>query len=792
MSEESLSPPTRPPAASGRALAVALVVPYATRSEGFFSDVLLGVLCALARERGHRAELARVYYEGDARRDREVAALLERWLDELSPDLIAVERLFDPAPLQSYCGRDPARRVVLVSRGDPFDDLTGVHFAVGVSRATEDGRTRSTPAPAEIVAAFSQLLDAAASGADPGAAPGVARALDGRLQLPARRAPELSPLPKPVLQHRDIALGPAPRIVRKALLGNPGCPYGRDALASPHLAGLELPQGEVVSRLGCSFCFMGGDYRPRPREVAAEDLAEQAAWITRGAPTIEELVLSDQHPLPSLAAAIRRARERGARPVRWLFSTRPDAFLRERRLVEEAIAAAEETGQAIEAYLVGFEAFSDAELARYNKGVTVADQLAAIAAMRALAARHPASFAYARAQGHSLILWNPWTSPENLAESIETIRRHGLCELFADLGVNHLRLYRELPLTWAAARDGALTSDWEVPPASRGYSREMPWRFLDPRTRLAFALAQTLLRELGREGEAAQLAAAAAMAAASDGAGADVLVERVRRGAAALRAALQDVDLALRSAPAPGRREEEAVPVLFTGACNNGCPTCSDRDSWLRDERDALLARIDAVQGRGSIALFAGREPTVHPNFFELLEHASRGERRVGLATNGRLFAYAAFTRRAAPLLAGASVKFHAPDPASADRIARAPGSHAQALAGARALHASGVPVEIRARLHRDNLVSFEDYLPLARACGATQIRIEAPVDGIELDRLEAAAVAVAALARRCARDRFPLQASPLAGPLGRFNRLQVRRQDAPGCTGAPIAPARP
>jgi pyruvate-formate lyase-activating enzyme len=757
---------------------LALIVPYAYRSEGFFSDTLLGVLCQMSREQGHRAELARVYYEGDPQGDLAVASLLERWLDELAPDLIAVERLFDPAPLQAYCSRGPSRRVLLVSSGDPCSDLTGIDLVVGAAASVENG-SRRTPAALEIAAAFSGILGAMASGTDPGELPGVARVREGRLLPPVNpnRAPQAPFAIRPALDHRDIALGPAPRVVRKTLLGNAGCPYGRDALEGAHFAGVEPPADAGVSRRGCSFCFMGGDYDPKPPDRAAAELADQAVWITRGAPEIEELVISDQHPLPHLAQALRLARERGARPVRWLFATRPDAFLRNRREVDEAITAAEATGQIIEAYLVGFEAFSDAALARYNKGLTVADQLAAIASMRELAALHPAAFAYARSQGHSLILWSPWTTPEELAECVAVIRRHGLCELFSELGGNSLRLYRELPVTWAAARDGALASEWEgPPPSSRGYSRGLPWRFLDPRARLAFAVARALRQDLGRETETAQLGAAAALAGAAPSGARDAeAVREVRRGLAALCAALGTVDRARRPEPMFGCCEEEVAPVLFAGACNDGCPHCPERDTWLPDDREALLARIDAAQETGRTALFAGREPTVHPHFFDLLEHASRGQRRVGLATNGRRFAYAAFARRAAPHLAGAGVKLHAPDPASADRIAHAPGAHAQAVAGARALRSLGVPVEIRAPLHRDNLASFENHLPLARACGASQIRIEASLDAIGLDRLEEAAAAVAALARRCEEARFPLRASPVAGARGRFNRLELR-----------------
>src|SRR5437879_6422680 len=68
-------------------LSIALVLPYGEPSDGFFPDALLAMLGAAAEDAGHRAELVRVYYDGrDPARDAEVAARLERWLDERAAD----------------------------------------------------------------------------------------------------------------------------------------------------------------------------------------------------------------------------------------------------------------------------------------------------------------------------------------------------------------------------------------------------------------------------------------------------------------------------------------------------------------------------------------------------------------------------------------------------------------------------------------------------------------------------------------------------------------------------------
>ncbi|MCB9574412.1 MAG: hypothetical protein H6709_20210 [Kofleriaceae bacterium] len=329
---------------------------------------------------------------------------------------------------------------------------------------------------------------------------------------------------RPVLDHEVIAVGPPPAVTRRTVFGNAGCPYAADPLAAPHFAGVTLPTTIEVARLGCAFCAMGGDYERRPDAEVVASIVDQALHITRGAPATRELVLDDQAALRYLAALIRAAAAAGVPPVRWLFAARSDTLVRERARLDAAIAAAEATGHVVECYLTGFEAFSAAELARYHKGVTVDDQLAAVATLRARTAAHPtAAFRHADARGHSLILWNPWTTPDDLADTVAIVRGHGLVDLFDELGRNRLRLYPDLPIFHAAARDGALVDAWQPgdhgAARGKGYHQERPWRFLDARTRLAWELAEALRARLGRATEPAQLAAIAAHARAWRGGG---------------------------------------------------------------------------------------------------------------------------------------------------------------------------------------------------------------------------------------------------------------------------------
>ncbi len=768
-------------------LSIAFVLAYGEPYDGFFPDTLAAQLCAQARDAGHRAEIVRVYYDGkDATKDREVARRLDRWLEERDIDLVVLERLFDPTPIQGHLGRAPHRRSAIVTRGDSVDPVAGVDFIVGAAPGlTRAGTTRRSPTVAELGRAFQKLVEAVAIGADPTDLPGVAGLVHGELHLgpPIERVADREPY-RAVVEQDVIALDTPPRVVRKTLFGNVGCPFADDPMDNPHFAGVALPANLAIARLGCAFCSMGGDYEKRADEEAVRDVVEQASFWARSAPEVEEFVLSDQHAVRYLASVVYAAHRAGIRPMRWLFAARADAFVRERARIDAAIAAASATGHRIETYLTGFESFSDAELARYNKGATVADSIEAVQVMRELRSSQPTAFDYAGAKGHSLILWSPWTEPSDLAQSVRVIRDNGLGELFHEIGRNRLRLYPDLPIYYAAERDGALAEAWETGDEGaarrKGYSVERPWRFLDPRTRVAHDIAQLLRERLGTDTEVGQLSAVVPFADRAEVRSMDpaAATAAVAEGLHALEIALGRLGGATRDPAAP--RAGASLParvVFFAGACNNNCAACSNRDAWLDDRPEALFDRIDEARRQPGPIMLAGREPTIHPAFLAAVERARGPESRaVGVVTNARRFAYRAFARAAAAAgLVGASVKVFAAPADVADAIGGAPGGHAQALDGIVHLGAAGIgALELRAPLYADNLATFERIAEVAATATIQQIRIEAALDAIGLDRLGDAARAVERLSARCRRDGLALDASPLSAAARRFDALPL------------------
>lgn len=738
-----------------RRLRVALIAPYGEPRDGFFADSLLAMLAAEVEARGHEARVLRVYYDGrDPAADERVRARLTEWLGALEPDLVAFERLFDPAPIRAHRARHRVT-TALIWRGDSFDDFAGVDLAIGaLPGASRRGETRRTPTIDELLLAFVRVVDALACGHEPQDVPGVVRFVAGEPLpgAPLERVPR--PLPfRAIARQEVIAPGAAPRIVRKTIFGNAGCPYGDDPLVRPDFQRLRVPLDQPLSRLGCAFCFMGGDYEKRPDDEIVTYQIAQARFWTEAMPELEELVLTDQAPVRYLARLVEAAVAAGVRPIRWLFPARADSFLREREKVRQAARVAAARGHMIELYLTGFESFSDAELARYNKGLDAGVAIAAIAAMRAMAVDEPEGFAYARARGHSLILWSPWTTLDDLQTNVDALRAHGLGELFTDVGRNRLRLYRDLPVYWAAERDGLLTDRWEDGDEGgarrKGYSVEQPWRFARAETRLAFHLVRLLRDRLGPETELSQLAAVVAWVR---GRSADELDPPA--GGARLLGALDELDAALARAGHGGGRRAE--PVASSGACNNGCLACAQRD---RFEPSPVAA---AARAKGPVVL-VGREPTLHPRLPDLL----RGARRHGpiaMVTNGRRFSVAGFAERVVQAgLRSVSVKLFGPDAETHDAIALDPGAFDQAVAGLGELvKTRRVAIELRFPLHRHNLARAAEMAEVARRLGIGALRVEADLFAVGFGALRDAARAVTALDSACRQRGVALRAESL------------------------------
>ncbi len=91
---------------------------------------------------------------------------------------------------------------------------------------------------------------------------------------------------------------------------------------------------------------------------------------------------------------------------------------------------------------------------------------------------------------------------------------------------------------------------------------------------------------------------------------------------------------------------------FLTGySCNNYCRFCGDRAyrGMPVKTTQEIIREIKEAKKSGAVdAFFAGGEVTIRPDFFYLLKFAKNiGFQNITLTTNGRLFSYEYFTRRA-------------------------------------------------------------------------------------------------------------------------------------------------
>lgn len=375
-----------------------------------------------------------------------------------APDFVLLLRAPAEAIVEAVRGAAPGARVVRVEHGAP-SPVDGALDAVVPSGALAD------------------LVE--------GRAVGAAR----RLTKADLRA-EAPPPDEPLFDRDGRA------ILRGA---SQGCPYLADARRSPAFADVELDPRRVRTT-GCTFCLDNlGTFAHQPAaEVAASWVAQLRAARTLR-PALREVLVGDERPLDALPGFFAGVAAEALGPVEALVRTRVDWLLsaHEDGTLGRAIEAAAQSGSVLHVYLIGFESFVQAELDLFNKGVTVADNLRAIALLRELKAHHPDTFEFARLRAHGVLLFTPWTTPEALLENARVMREVRFEELRADPLPTRLRLYPGVVLHALAERQGLLADAFGGRgdrAAEQGYDASVPWRFADPRVEAIFAASTALAR----------------------------------------------------------------------------------------------------------------------------------------------------------------------------------------------------------------------------------------------------------------------------------------------------------
>lgn len=175
-------------------------------------------------------------------------------------------------------------------------------------------------------------------------------------------------------------------------------------------------------------------------------------------------------------------------------------------------------------------------------------------------------------------------------------------------------------------------------------------------------------------------------------------------------------------------------PYVYIGySCNNNCIFCSESDEYLENlqKKDSkeIKKEIKIIRGRYDFMSFMGREPTLRPDFFDLLAFAKTLDfRQISIATNGRLFAYPAFVKRIMDCgVNQVGVSFNSSNAKIHDLLTACPGSFKQTIQGIRnlvALHRKDLSVLINIPLTQKNYLTLESTIDLLIEIGIKEINI--------------------------------------------------------------------
>jgi len=712
---------------------MAALVLHAQQGDDFFGDTSEARVVAAVRAHGIAADLVHLYYpRGDEDGCAAVDADLLRWVADQRVEVALVGQVWRETLLEGLhaagclvIGTDPngqwqaARPNVLLA-----------HFPrhraplLGVLRALRDGGALLELPNVAVADATGYVASRVAAAPDPA---------DAELAEPFAACADAMVFGQP--RNRD---GSAP-LLRKTLDTNVGCPFADDAARNPAFAGLDLDQ-PGLARKGCAFCPMGGDYRALPvAQTVAAHVEQLRYWQDHLAEPLDEAVLRDQSALRYLPQLVQACQSAGLRPLGLLVPGRGDAILRFGPQLRQAAALCGDSGWWFTIHLVGFESFSQAQLDLYNKGVTVEAYAEALRQMRALHREFPLGFRLYAHGASSFILFNPWTTLDDLDATAQFCDEHAVGDLAHGLTLSRLRLYPNLPLYWKARAEGLLVAD--APAADRGaafagYSAEAAWRYLHPEIAAVESVQRALADRVQPNEGVGLLRAVVRWARGRFGPDAAPWTDAE---AAALVADWSALQALWRSAAPTGthREDRRARTVVAGRTCNNRCRTCTAGHAEYEDRPDHLRPGVQAAAQTGHV-VFSGREPTLFPQFLAHVRGAAKaGATRIEALTNARaLSSTGAAARLRAAGLTELGVKRHRLTDRDEDDITRSPGSGVQNREAMMQLRAAGVPWTLHWIVVREGLGELREVPAWARAHGARAIAVRVLAGEVELGNL--------------------------------------------------------
>jgi len=159
------------------------------------------------------------------------------------------------------------------------------------------------------------------------------------------------------------------------------------------------------------------------------------------------------------------------------------------------------------------------------------------------------------------------------------------------------------------------------------------------------------------------------------------------------------------------------VDVLCGYTCNNNCLFCFIKGRKTADGTTSQIKKIlNNLRAEGfSEVIFNGGESTIRRDFIELVGYASElGFPKVNVSSNGRMFCYKDFARKAAEAgLTNAIISMHGSNAKTHDMLTRVPGSFKQTMKGMDNLIGVGVKTMSNTTIAKQNYAELPQIVRL-------------------------------------------------------------------------------
>jgi organic radical activating enzyme len=180
-------------------------------------------------------------------------------------------------------------------------------------------------------------------------------------------------------------------------------------------------------------------------------------------------------------------------------------------------------------------------------------------------------------------------------------------------------------------------------------------------------------------------------------------------------------------------KRENLLILHLTDWCNNRCSFCMVKKihGSFSFPYEEALSLMETLPIGSKVDLFGG-EPTMHPDFFDILEYIYSKGLDCSVATNGRAFANLSFTQRAANITKGSlyvRTSLYGLTAIDHDRSTGVTGSYDELMSGIDHISAAKMTCQVNIVLTRKNIHNLEEITRLVASKKVEKIKFGLLID---------------------------------------------------------------